>query len=237
MRCIRTLSAALIAAGALAFSAPAPVRAQSASLAITVVADRYSGASETVVRAKHVGVTRVALSDRNAIAPSKTATGCAKFYTVVRNDSWNRIAKKVSVAMSLLLKVNKATTKTMLLIGDVICLPRAAVNETAVKPGFTIGRPARLYSVSESAAIIREVFPDRLEERAVAIAKRESQLNAANINGSRCCLGLFQIHWLAHRSWLKNIGITTPEQLLDARENARAGLALYKRSNSWVAWD
>ena len=207
-------------AGALIFSAPAPVRASSASLPTTVAVHTLSTATESV-----------------RVAPERTAKGCVKTYEVKPNDSWNRIAKKVSVSMSLLLKANKATTKTMLLIGDVICLPRAAVTESAAKPGFVIGPPARLYSVRESTAIIREVFPDRLEARALAIAKRESQLNAANINGSRCCLGLFQIHWFAHRSWLKNIGITTPEQMLDARTNAKAALALYKRSNSWAAWE
>jgi LysM repeat protein len=216
MRCFRTLPAACVVAGALIFSAPAPVRASSASLPRTVVGNILS-----------VG----------AMTPARTATGCAKTYEVKPNDSWNRIAKKVSVSMSLLLKVNKATTKTMLLIGDVICLPRAAVTESAARTGLVIGPPERLYSVKESAAIIREIFPDRLEERAIAIAKRESQLNAANINGSRCCLGLFQIHWSAHKSWLKNIGITTPEQMLDARWNAKAAFALYKRSNSWSAWE
>ena len=220
MRCFRTLPAACVVAGALFFSAPAPVRASSASLPRTV-ADHTFLASSGIVHG----------------AIERTAKGCAKTYEVKPNDSWNRIAKKVSVSMSLLLQVNKATTKTMLLIGDVICLPRAAVTESAAKPGFVVGPPARLYSVRESAAIIREVFPDRLEERAIAIARRESKLNAANVNGSRCCLGLFQIHWSAHRSWLKNIGITTPEQMLDARLNAEAALALYKRSNSWSAWE
>ena len=214
MRSFRTLPATCVVVGALVFSAPAPVRAVSATPVQTV--------------AHHI------LLD---VAPQKTATGCAKTYEVKPNDSWNRIAKKVSVSMSLLLKVNKANTKTMLLIGDVICLPRAAVTESSTRSDVVIGRPARLYTTKESAAIIREVFPDRLEERALAIARRESQLNAANINGSRCCLGLFQIHWMAHRSWLKNIGITTPEQMLDAHWNTKAALALYKRSNSWSAWE
>lgn len=220
MRSFRTLPAACVVAGALIFTAPAPVRASSASLPRTV-ADNTLLVSSSVSKG----------------APERTATGCVKTYEVKPNDSWNRIAKKVSVSMSLLLKANKATTKTMLLIGDVICLPRAAVTESAVRTGPVIGPPARFYTVKESAAIIREIFPDQLEDRAVAIAKRESQLNAANINGSRCCLGLFQIHWSAHRSWLKNIGITTPEQMLDARTNAKAAFALYKRSNSWAAWE
>jgi hypothetical protein len=51
------------------------------------------------------------------------------------------------------------------------------------------------------------------------------------------CYGLFQIHFQAHKSWLATIGVTNPSQLLDAGTNARAALTLYKRSNSWAAWE
>ena len=191
MSLLRKPLAALVVAGALVFSGPAP-------------------------------------------AGAKVATGCAKTYTAVPNDSWNRIASKVNVPMSLLLKVNKANTQSLLLIGDVICLPKSA---TTIDPSTTLKlkAPAKRYTVKQSAAIIREIWPDNLEDRAVAIAKRESKLNAASYNG--CCVGLFQIHWLAHRSWLKNIGVTSASQLLDARVNAKAGYAIYKRSNGWAAWN
>jgi len=191
MSLLRKPLAALVVAGALVFSGPAP-------------------------------------------AGAKVATGCAKTYTVVSNDSWNRIANKVHVTMSLLLKVNKANTKSLLLIGDVICLPKSA---TTKDPSNTLKlkAPDKRYTAKQSAAIIREIWPDNLEDRAVAIAKRESKLNAASYNG--CCVGLFQIHWLAHRSWLKDIGITSAHQLLDARVNAKAGYAIYKRSNGWGAWN
>jgi hypothetical protein len=192
MSLLRKPLAALVVAGALVFSGPAP-------------------------------------------AGAKVATGCAKTYTVVPNDSWNRIASKVNVTMSLLLTANSAKTTTLLLIGDVICLPKSATTKdpsTALK----LKPPAKRYSVKQSTAIIREIWPDKLENKAIAIAKRESKLNAASYNGS-CCLGLFQIHWFAHRSWLKNIGITSPQQLLDARVNAKAGYAIYKRSNGWGAWN
>ncbi len=191
MSLLRKPLAALVVAGALVFSGPAP-------------------------------------------AGAKVATGCAKTYTAVPNDSWNRIASKVNVPMSLLLKVNKANTQSLLLIGDVICLPKSA---TTKDPSTTLKLkpPAKRYTVKQSTAIIREFWPDKLEDRAIAIAKRESKLNAAAYNG--CCVGLFQIHWLAHRSWLKNIGVTSASQLLDARVNAKAGYAIYKRSNGWAAWN
>jgi hypothetical protein len=50
-------------------------------------------------------------------------------------------------------------------------------------------------------------------------------------------VGLFQINWSSHKSWLKGMGITSAQQLLDARVNAKAGLAIYKRSNGWGAWE
>ena len=191
MSLLRKPLAALVVAGALMFSGPAP-------------------------------------------AGAKVATGCAKTYTVVPNDSWNRIASKVNVTMSLLLKVNKANTQSLLLIGDVICLPKSATTKDS-STTLKLKAPDKRYTVKQSTAIIREIWPDKLENRAIAIAKRESKLNAASYNG--CCVGLFQIHWLAHRSWLKNIGVTSAHQLLDARVNAKAGYAIYKRSNGWGAWN
>ena len=191
MSLLRKPLAALVVAGALVFSGPAP-------------------------------------------AGAKVATGCAKTYTVVSNDSWNRIASKVKVTMSLLLKVNKANTQSLLLIGDVICLPKSAATKDS-STTLKLKAPDKRYTVKQSTAIIREIWPDKLENRAIAIAKRESKLNAASYNG--CCVGLFQIHWLAHRSWLKNIGVTSAHQLLDARVNAKAGYAIYKRSNGWGAWN
>ena len=70
---------------------------------------------------------------------------------------------------------------------------------------------------------------------AIALAKRESKLNAATYNW--CCVGLFQINWWAHKPWLKNMGITKASQLLDAKTNARAALEMYKRSGGWSPWD
>ncbi len=137
--------------------------------------------------------------------------------------------------MSLLLQVNKATASTLLLIGDVICLPKSAVTKAPATSGLKLKAPAKRYSVKQSTAIIREIWPDKLENRAIALATRESHMNAAAWNS--CCVGLFQINWQSHKSWLVGIGITSAQQLLDARVNAKAGYAIYKRSNGWGAWN
>ena len=160
--------------------------------------------------------------------------GCARTYKVVRNDSWSRIADKSKVKMSELLEVNKATTRSMLLIGDVICLPKSAKVGQATG-GLKLAPPAERWTAKQAAAIIREVWPDRIEDRAVAIARRESKLNAASY--SSCCVGLFQLHWQAHRSWMARMGIMSAQQLLDARVNAEAALELYRRNSGFGPWD
>ena len=182
-------------------------------------------------------VAGAALVSAPAPVGAKVATNCAKSYTVVKNDSWSRIATKVKVSMNSLLIVNKAKTSTMLLIGDVICLPKDAVtkSDTQKSNGLQLAAPAVRYSRSESADIIRDVFPSRLEERALAIAKRESKLNAASY--SWCCVGLFQIYWSANKAWLVRMGITSPEQLLDAHVNAKAAYEMYKRNSGWKPWE
>jgi LysM repeat protein len=168
-----------------------------------------------------------------ASAPSDAT--CGVTYKTVRNDSWSRIAKKKKVSLKELLQVNTATTKTKLFIGDVLCLPKSAKSATQASKGLVLGPPPKIYSAKKSTAIIREIFPERLQTRALAIAKRESRMNAAAYNW--CCVGLFQLNWYSHNKWLGEMGVTAPEQLLDARVNAEAALALYRRSNGWGPWN
>jgi len=166
--------------------------------------------------------------------PSGNAN-CKLTYSVVKNDSWSRIAGKVKVTMKSLLLINKAKSSTFLQIGDVICLPKDAVVASATPAGLKLAAPTTIYTAAQSEAIIREVFPDNLEATAVAIAKRESHLNAADWNS--CCVGLFAINYVAHQKWLTSIGIKSAHELLDARVNAQTAYTLYKRSDGWGAWE
>ncbi len=93
--------------------------------------------------------------------------------------------------------------------------------------------PANIYSKAQVAQIIREVWPDTLEDEAIRIATRESGLVPTVHN--YCCYGLFQIYYTAHKTWLASIGITSAAQLYDPRVNATAALALYN-SNGWTPW-
>jgi Transglycosylase SLT domain len=153
------------------------------------------------------------------------------------------------------LAANNATVSTPLYPGRTICLPKGAsaptttdapastspvkvtpttvkASTTTVAPTTTLPRPS--YTAAEVEAIIRDVWPDDLEDEAVRIAKRESNLQPTARNA--CCIGLFQIYWTVHKGWLTAMGITTAEQLFDPRINATAGLALYQRSGGWGPW-
>jgi hypothetical protein len=94
--------------------------------------------------------------------------------------------------------------------------------------------PAPPLDAAAVEALIREIWPDELEERALTIARRESGLRPDAYNGW-CCYGLFQIHFEANRSFLATLGVTSAGQLLDARTNAQVAYAMYQRSG-WSPW-
>jgi LysM repeat protein len=174
----------------------------------------------------------------SSLSAASVSAACARPYKAVKNDSWSRIADKTGVSVQALLKANDASTKSMILIGDTLCLPKGT---TWKKPSTqasglrNLPAPSTRYSTKQAAAVIREVFPDHLENKAISLAKRESKLTATSYTW--CCVGLFQINWWAHKPWLKTIGVTKASQLLDARVNARAAYTIYKRSGGWSPWD
>jgi hypothetical protein len=104
----------------------------------------------------------------------------------------------------------------------------AAPRPTAPAP------PAPAYSRSAVEQIIRDVWPDHLEERALQIAWRESSHVPTAKN--YCCYGLFQIYWNVHKGWLAGLGVTSAEQLYDPTTNARAAYTLYQRAGGWGPW-
>ena len=163
------------------------------------------------------------------IAPNSVAAAtCTQFHSAKPNDSWSRVAARFGLSLRDVLAMNGATSETPIFIGDKICV--------SVQP--VVQRPATTFTRKEVRAIIREVWPDDLEETALFIARRESNLVHTVVGGSsNCCLGLFQLYWSVHKSWLTASGVTNPSQLLDPRINAEAALALYRRNgNSWRPW-
>ncbi len=114
--------------------------------------------------------------------------------------------------------------------------PTTTTTKTTASPPIatTPPPPAATASPDQVEAIIRAVWPDELEERALEIAWRES--NYVSTAKNSCCYGLFQVYWSVHEAWLDDIGITSPDQLYDPTTNSRAALALYDRSGGWGPW-
>jgi len=170
-------------------------------------------------------------------SPAATTSRCGDAYTVRSGDAWSVIADRASVTTSALLAANGATSSTIIHPGEEICLPpgaRITVPATTTPPPTTTVPKPPAPSRSQAEAIIREIWPDDLEDEAVRIAWRESNHIATVENW--CCLGLFQIYWNVHRGWLAGIGVTDRNQLFDARTNARAAYALYQRAGGWGPW-
>ena len=208
---------------------------------------RDTSSSTTAVPAVTALVTREAVT-----TVATTLPVCGSTYVVRPGDSWTLIADRASMTTSQLLVTNGAARGDMLYAGDELCLPPGArvviptttvtaapsMTETPVTTTTEVIPPAP--SNSQAEAIIRSVWPDHLEERALKIAWRESNYRADVDNGV-CCVGLFQIYWTVHRSWLGSIGVTSRTQLFDAETNARAALALYERAlvrrgDGWQPW-
>jgi LysM repeat protein len=94
--------------------------------------------------------------------------------------------------------------------------------------------PAPALDAASVEAIIREVWPDELEDHAIAIATRESKLNPSVHNW--CCYGVFAIYFDMGKNFLPQMGITSSDQLLDARTNITAAYKLYTLAG-WGPWD
>ncbi len=220
-------------------------------LHLSLVTDRTKGSCgrnlQELDMTKHSPLVRVVASIGLAVgvlagpavgAPSAHAS-CTSFI-VERGDSWSLLADYAGVGLAAMLKANNATSRTVILPGQSLCVPKGAVfsrpgtsvEAEAVTPKLVL--PKVRLSAAESTAIIREVFPDKLERRALKIAQRESRLN--HVAHSWCCLGLFQIYFGANKTFLGTLGITNASQLLDARTNATAAYAMYQRSG-WAPWD
>ena len=167
----------------------------------------------------------------SVLVDSTPVSACANQYVAQRGDSWWSIAEKHGLSLNKVLILNNAKPSKQILIGDVVCLAKAAKN-TASPSGKVRYKP------NEVAQIIREEWPDDLEERAIQIAQRESKLNPTAIGiPNNCCYGLFQLYYRWHKNWLPNIGVSSPQQLLDPRLNARAAYRLYQRNNGWGPWE
>ena len=106
---------------------------------------------------------------------------------------------------------------------------------TAYKPAVRVDPPAP--PPCDVECVIRAVWPDQLEDRALAIAWRESRWVPTALNANHNATGLFQIMWTVHRGWLcPQMGVCSQSQLFDAETNTEAAYALYQRAGGWGPW-
>ena len=92
--------------------------------------------------------------------------------------------------------------------------------------------PPGSWSEAQIIQIIRDVFPDDIEEKAIAIAHRESRFDPYAQNF--CCTGLFQIYGDVHEKLINSLGFRV-DQLTDPLVNCVVALTLYQRSG-WAPW-
>jgi len=196
------------------------------------------------------GAQAVAAQGETSAAPA-----CGLDYVVQAGDSWFGIAGRADVKAGPLAAANGMTIRSSLKIGQTICLPVGAKRPTpttsttqAPAPATTGSsggssrptltgltyNPVYVHSRSELEQMIRDVWPDELEEQALYVVQRESRYNTTSYNW--CCVGLFQVNWWSHRSWLQGAGVSEPSQLMDPLTNVRMALVVWQRSGSWRPW-
>ncbi len=119
---------------------------------------------------------------------------------------------------------------TLALLLPAVTPPTGILDEaaTANAPAVRLNPP-----VCDTECLIRRIWPDPLEDRALRIAWRESRYQPRV--HTWCCYGLFQIHQM-HLRWLcPELGICTTADLYDPELNVAAAYALYER-NGWQPW-
>ena len=168
---------------------------------------------------------------------------CVGKYTVKTGDSWSGIAKKVGIKISELTAANGKTSRSTLLPGQELCLPKGEV-ATSVAPAPSTPAPTttqppkyvptRTFTRAELEKFVRDAWPDELEDNAFFVVNRESKWNPLSRNS--CCIGLFQLNWNSHKSWMRNYGITDASELLNPEVNAKLAYFTWQRSGSWRPW-
>jgi hypothetical protein len=238
-----------------------PVNTQPAAVAEAAALDTEPGAAAgaddpgTLPQRVSAALDAATAAATAAAPADRVERNCAIDYEVLAGDFWIRLADAADVPIAELLEANGASSLTPIYPGTSICLPAGAttpappttapatttpattpVNTTAPTGTTTTGTtPSSTNSTpDEVKQIIRDVWPDELEERAIEIAYRESRFVPTAKNF--CCYGLFQMYWTVHQSWLNDIGITDDQQLYDPATNARAAYELYQRAGGWGPW-
>jgi len=168
---------------------------------------------------------------------------CVGKYTVKTGDSWSGIAKKSGIKISELTAANGKNSRSTLMPGQELCLPKGAVVASAAAAPSTAAPtttqppkyvPTKTFTRAELEKFVRDAWPDELEANAFFVVNRESNWNPLSRNS--CCIGLFQLNWNSHKSWMRNYGVTDASELLNPEINAKLAYYTWQRSGSWRPW-
>jgi LysM repeat protein len=184
-----------------------------------------------LLAANGLTLTSVILPGQRLVIPAPAASASAGTgrYTVRPGDSLFGIARRLGVSSRSLLAANRLTLTSVIHPGQRLVIPARAAS-----PSDGSGASPPPASAQGVERVIRDVWPAALEERALAIAWRESRYDARA--QGQCCSGLFQIYFDVHKGWLAELGIDSRSDLYDPRTNAEAALALYQRAGGWSPW-
>lgn len=109
-------------------------------------------------------------------------------------------------------------------------------------PAPAVTQPSGPVTEDDIKQMIRDVWPDNLEDRAIQIGYRESRY--VPTVRTWCCFGILQVH-KQHLAWLCPLmGVCTTDQLYDPLTNIQAAYALYERvdeangdkGSGWSPW-
>ncbi len=112
-----------------------------------------------------------------------------------------------------------------------------ATTTTEAKPATTstTAPPPPSYSAEQVKQLIRDTWPDGAdEEMALEVAQRESGYRADAVSPTKCCLGIFQLHYEANEKFIKSLGFDR-DDLFDAAKNVQIAYAMWQRSG-WGPW-
>ena len=186
-----------------------------------LIADKVSVSLSEVLAANNATVKTALYPGRTVCLPANASSPTTEAPTT---------AAPTTTAAPATTATAKATTKTTTTTAKA---PSTTVKTTTTSTPAAAA-PKNSYSRAEVEAIIRQVWPDDLEDEAVRIATRESNLNPTVRN--YCCFGLFQLYYSVHQTWMAQMGVTSAEQLYDPMINAYVAYAMYLRSGGWGPW-
>ena len=183
-----------------------------------LIAKKVSLSLDEVLAANNATAKTAIYPGRTVCLPANASapTTAAPATTATATTTPATTAKPTTTAPATTVKATTTTVKT-----TSTSTPAAAAPKTS-------------YTKADVEAIIRQVWPDDLENEALRIATRESNLQPGVRN--YCCFGLFQIYYSVHKVWLASIGVTSAEQLYDPLTNAYVGYAMYIKAGGWGPW-